>query len=109
MKAGFVLAQPACSMAPFALPPDELGEAWRDGRICLDVEIDWNGTRFGSVNRLETDVRCPALVIHAAAARKSLAETIIDSETILSGRIPLRVLCLSAATDRASHLSRSPR
>ena len=35
MKTGFgwVQAKPACSMAPFAVTPDALGDAWRDGRV----------------------------------------------------------------------------
>lgn len=48
MKTGFgwVQAKPACSMAPFAVAPDELGDAWRDGRVALDLHVDWNGRRF---------------------------------------------------------------
>jgi fumarylacetoacetate (FAA) hydrolase len=52
MKTGFgwVRAKPPCSMAPFAITPDELGSEWRDGRVCLDLLVDWNGKRFGAAN-----------------------------------------------------------
>lgn len=42
MKTGFgwVQAKPPCSMAPFAITPDELGSAWRNGRVCLDLVVD---------------------------------------------------------------------
>ena len=53
---GFVQAKPACAMAPFAVTPDELGDGWKDGRVCLDLEIDWNGKRFGAANGREMDV-----------------------------------------------------
>jgi fumarylacetoacetate (FAA) hydrolase len=84
MKAGFgfVLAKPACSMAPFALIPGELGEAWRDGRVCLDLEIDWNGQRVGTANGREMHVGFHELVAHAATTRDLVAGTIIGSGTV---------------------------
>ena len=50
MKTGFgwVQAKPPCAMAPFAVTPDELGAHWRNGRVCLDLLVDWNGARFGA-------------------------------------------------------------
>jgi fumarylacetoacetate (FAA) hydrolase len=49
MKTGFgwVQAKPACSMAPFAVTPDELGADWRDGRVCADLMVEWNGGASG--------------------------------------------------------------
>ena len=59
MKTGFgwVRAKPACSVAPFAVTPEEIGSAWRDGRVCLDLRIDWNGQRFGAANGSAMEVR----------------------------------------------------
>ena len=39
MKTGFgwIQAKPACSMAPVAVTPDELGPAWRDARFDKDA------------------------------------------------------------------------
>jgi fumarylacetoacetate (FAA) hydrolase len=79
---GFVQAKPACSMAPFAVTPDVLGDAWRDGRVCLDLAIDWNGQRFGSANGREMAVGFHDLVAHAAATRNLVAGTIIGSGTV---------------------------
>ena len=79
---GFILAKPACSVAPFAVTPDELGEGWRDGRVCLDLEIDWNGERFGKANGREMDVGFHELVAHAATTRDLVAGTIIGSGTV---------------------------
>ena len=84
MKTGFgwIQAKPACSMAPFAVTPEELGETWRDGRVCLNLEIDWNGKRFGKANGREMSVGFHDLVAHAAFTRDLAAGTIIGSGTV---------------------------
>ena len=79
---GFILAKPACSLAPFAVTPDELGDAWQDGRVCLDLAIDWNGQRFGNANGREMAVGFHELVAHAATTRDLVAGTIIGSGTV---------------------------
>lgn len=84
MKTGFgwVLAKPACSMAPFAATPDELGEAWCGGRVCLNLAIDWNGARFGQANGREMGFGFHELIAHAAATRDLCAGTVIGSGTV---------------------------
>jgi fumarylacetoacetate (FAA) hydrolase len=84
MKTGFgwIQAKPACSMSPFAVTPDALGDAWQDGRVCLDLVIDWNGRRFGNANGREMNYGFHELVAHAAATRDLVAGTIIGSGTI---------------------------
>ncbi|MCH5377834.1 MAG: fumarylacetoacetate hydrolase family protein, partial [Planctomycetes bacterium] len=84
MKTGFgwIHAKPACSMAPFAVTPDELGDAWKDGRVCLDLLIDWNGTRFGAANGSQMSFGFHELIAHAAATRDLVAGSIIGSGTV---------------------------
>ena len=84
MKTGFgwIQAKPACSMAPFAVTPDELGENWADGRVCLDLLVEWNGERFGAANGREMSVGFHDLVAHAAATRDLAAGTVIGSGTV---------------------------
>jgi len=84
MKTGFgwIQAKPACSVAPFAVTPDELGPAWRDGRVCLDLLVDWNGNRFGAANGEAMSVGFHELIEHAAATRDLCAGTIIGSGTV---------------------------
>ncbi|MBO9669156.1 MAG: fumarylacetoacetate hydrolase family protein [Sphingobium sp.] len=84
MKTGFgwIQAKPACSMAPFALNPDLLGDAWHEGRVGLDLAIDWNGKRFGNANGREMEFGFHELVAHAAATRDLVAGTIIGSGTV---------------------------
>jgi fumarylacetoacetate (FAA) hydrolase len=84
MKTGFgwVQAKPACSMAPFAVTPDELGDEWRDGRVAMDLLVDWNGNRFGAANGGSMDFGFHELVAHAARTRDLVAGTIIGSGTV---------------------------
>lgn len=84
MKTGFgwVQAKPACAMAPFAVTPDELGAGWQDGRVCLDLEIDWNGKRVGRANGGAMAFGFHELIAHAALTRDLVAGTIIGSGTV---------------------------
>jgi fumarylacetoacetate (FAA) hydrolase len=84
MKTGFgwIQAKPACSMAPFAVTPDELGDAWQDGRVHLPLTVDWNGERFGNAQAGVMDVGFHELIAHAAATRDLCAGTVIGSGTV---------------------------
>jgi fumarylacetoacetate (FAA) hydrolase len=84
MKTGFgwVQAKPACSMAPFAVTPDELGPQWRNGRVCLDLIVDWNGRRFGAANGEPMGFGFHELIAHAARTRRLVAGTVIGSGTV---------------------------
>jgi fumarylacetoacetate (FAA) hydrolase len=84
MKTGFgwVQAKPACSMAPFAVTPEELGDGWHDGRVALNLHVDWNGQRFGRANGAAMQFGFHELVAHAALTRDLVAGTIIGSGTV---------------------------
>lgn len=84
MKTGFgwIQAKPACSMAPLAITPSEAGDSWRDGRLHLDMVVDWNGERFGNPNGATMEVGFHELIAHAAATRPLCAGTIIGSGTV---------------------------
>ena len=84
MKTGFgwVQAKPACSMAPFAITPEELGDAWQDGRVCLDLDIRWNGRQFGHANGEPMLFGFHDLIAHAALSRDLVAGTVIGSGTV---------------------------
>jgi len=69
-------------MAPFAVTPDELGGEWRNGRICLNLLVDWNGKRFGAANGEPMDFSFAELVAHAARTRDLVAGTVIGSGTV---------------------------
>jgi len=84
MKTGFgwVQAKPACAMAAFAVTPDELGPAWHNGRVALDLHIDWNGRPFGRANGAPMAFGFPELIAHAAFSRDLAAGTVVGSGTV---------------------------
>jgi fumarylacetoacetate (FAA) hydrolase len=79
---GFLQAKPSTSFAPVAITPDELGPHWADGRIHLDLEVEWNGEAFGRPNGREMNFDFGQLVAHAARTRKLGAGTIVGSGTV---------------------------
>lgn len=84
MKTGFgwIHAKPACSMAPFAVTPDALGDAWADCRVALDLEVEWNGRSFGRPNGSAMGFGFGELIAYAAATRHLPAGTVIGSGTV---------------------------
>jgi fumarylacetoacetate (FAA) hydrolase len=84
MKSGFgwIQAKPSSSFAPLAVTPDEVGGAWRGGRIHLPVNVHWNGQWFGSPNAGAMGFGFDQLIAHAARTRRLSAGTIIGSGTV---------------------------
>ena len=84
MKTGFgwIQAKPATSFSPVAVTPDELGPAWRNGRVCLPVHVHWNGREFGHPDASAMGFGFHDLIAHAAYSRNLSAGTIIGSGTI---------------------------
>jgi fumarylacetoacetate (FAA) hydrolase len=84
MKTGFgwIQAKPACSMAPFAITPDELGALWSNARVQATLEIWRNQERFGAVPATDMQWGFDDLVAHAAATRALCAGTVIGSGTV---------------------------
>ena len=84
MKRGFgwLHAKPASSAAPVCLTPDELGEAWRDGRVELPLEVTLNGEIFGTPNGREMVFGFHELIAYAAQTRDLPAGTIVGSGTV---------------------------
>ena len=79
---GFFQSKPATAFSPFAATPDELGDAWRDGRVHLRMTIRWNGARVGDVSGSEMHFSFPQLLEHVARTRGFTAGTILGSGTL---------------------------
>jgi fumarylacetoacetate (FAA) hydrolase len=79
---GFYQAKPATSFAPIAVTPDELGGAWREGRVHLPLNVEWNNTHFGSPNGSEMRFSFFDLIEHATQTRRLRAGTIVGSGTV---------------------------
>lgn len=80
---GFFQSKPPTAFAPFAVTPDEVGDAWRDGRLHLDVNVHWNGERFGRPNAgVGMQFGFHELIAHVAKTRPLGAGTIVGSGTV---------------------------
>jgi len=79
---GFLQSKPATAFSPFAVTPDELGPAWRDGRVHLRLSVRWNGERVGDVDAGEMHFSFFQLVEHIARTRAFTAGTILGSGTV---------------------------
>ncbi|MES2966124.1 MAG: fumarylacetoacetate hydrolase family protein [Bdellovibrionota bacterium] len=79
---GFLQSKPSSAFAPFALTPDELGEAWKDGRLHLPLLVEYNGQFFGKADAGHMHFHFGQLVAHAARTRNLTAGTIIGSGTV---------------------------
>jgi fumarylacetoacetate (FAA) hydrolase len=82
MGFGFIQAKPATTFAPVAVTPDELGGAWKDGRVHLDMRVARNGEWFGNPNGREMDFSFGQLIAHLAYNRNLKAGTILGSGTV---------------------------
>ncbi|CBG88166.1 fumarylacetoacetate hydrolase family protein [Citrobacter rodentium] len=79
---GFIHAKPASAFAPVAVTPDELGNAWREGRIHLPLTVRRNGEFFGQQSGSEMHFHFGELIAHAALTRRLRAGTLIGSGTV---------------------------
>ena len=79
---GFLQAKPSTAFAPVAVTPDELGGAWREGRVQMRLQVQWNGERFGEPHGGEMNFHFGQLVAHAARTRRLTAGCIVGSGTV---------------------------
>jgi fumarylacetoacetate (FAA) hydrolase len=79
---GWMHAKPSTAFSPVAVTPDELGGAWKDGKVHLPLNVTWNGRLFGRPNGGEMSFSFPELIEHAAHTRKLAAGTLFGSGTV---------------------------
>ncbi|MGV3553597.1 fumarylacetoacetate hydrolase family protein [Rhizobium sp.] len=80
---GFFQCKPASAFSPVAVSPDELGDAWKDGKLNLPLLVSINGKAFGKANAGQDMIfDFGQLVAHAAKIRKLAAGSIIGSGTV---------------------------
>ncbi len=93
---GFVISKPATAFSPFAITPDELGDAFVDGRVhlplCSYVNDELKGQPLAGD---EMHFSFNDLIAHVCQTRCLVAGTIVGSGTV-SNRDPSRgVSCLA--------------
>ncbi|WP_447554409.1 fumarylacetoacetate hydrolase family protein [Vreelandella sp. EE22] len=80
---GFFQAKPASSFSPICVTPDELGNAWRDGKVHLPLTVHLNGEKFGETEAGPDMIfSFPQLVAHAAKTRHLGAGAVVGSGTV---------------------------
>ncbi|KRI51221.1 fumarylacetoacetate hydrolase family protein [Acinetobacter pittii] len=82
MGFGFIQAKTATIFAPVAVTPDELGKAWENEKIALNIEVKRNDQWFGAPNGKEMDYSFSDLISHLVYNRNIKAGTIIGSGTV---------------------------
>lgn len=80
---GFFQAKPATACSPVVVTPDELGDAWREGRVHLPLRTHYNGELFGCPDAgTDMTFHFGQLVAHAARTRNLGAGSIVGSGTV---------------------------
>ena len=80
---GFFQSKPSSAFSPVAVTPEELGDAWRDGKLHLPLLSELNGEPFGKPNAgIDMTFDFGQLIAHAARSRPLVAGTIIGSGTV---------------------------
>lgn len=92
---GFLQAKPSSSFAPLAITPDELGDAWREGRVQLPLHVEWNGKWFGQPHGGQMNFHFGELIAHAALTRRLRAGTLIGSGTVSNAERSAGSACIA--------------
>ncbi len=92
---GFFQSKPATAFAPFAVTPDELGDAWTGGRLHLRVRSTYNDELYGDCSGDEMHFTFFELIRHIAKTRRFTAGTILGSGTVSNKDRARGVSCLA--------------
>jgi fumarylacetoacetate (FAA) hydrolase len=80
---GFVQSKPASALSPVLVTPEQLGEAWQDGKLHGVLRVDLNGQPFGRADAgVDMTFDFGTLVAHLAKTRNLGAGSIIGSGTV---------------------------
>jgi fumarylacetoacetate (FAA) hydrolase len=80
---GFLVGKPRSALSPVVVTPDELGDAWRDGKMHAPLLTHVNGELFGAPD-CGTDMQFDfhQLIAHAARTRPRGAGPLVGSGTV---------------------------
>ncbi|GGH60008.1 fumarylacetoacetate (FAA) hydrolase [Comamonas phosphati] len=80
---GFFQAKPATAFSPVAVTLDELGDAWKGGRLHLTLQSTWNGRKVGMCDAgEEMTFHFGQLIAHICKTRNVRAGSIVGSGTV---------------------------
>ena len=92
---GFFQSKPASALSPFTVTEDELGSAYKEGRIHLPLNVSYNGKFFGKANAGAMHFHFGQLIAHAAKTRNLAAGTVIGSGTVSNDDHSMGSSCLA--------------
>src|SRR6478735_6544859 len=93
---GFFQSKPATAFAPFAVTPDELGEAWLGGRPNLRVKTTYNEAQVGDTDSgPEMHFSFYDLIHFISKTRRFTAGTILGSGTVSNAERARGISCLA--------------
>jgi fumarylacetoacetate (FAA) hydrolase len=93
---GFLQSKPRSALSPVLVTPDELGEAWHDGKVHLPLRSWINGNCFGAPETGEDmQFSFAQLIAHAARTRPLAAGTLIGSGTVANRDVGRGASCLA--------------
>lgn len=93
---GFFQSKPATAFAPFAITPDELGDAWSGGRAHVRVRSVYNETQVGDCDAgPEMHFSFFDLIQHIAKTRRYTAGTVLGSGTVSNADRARGISCLA--------------
>ena len=80
---GFFQSKPATAFSPVAVTLDELGDAWKGGRLHLTLQSTWNGRKVGMCEAgPEMTFHFGQLIAHICKTRNVRAGSVIGSGTV---------------------------
>jgi fumarylacetoacetate (FAA) hydrolase len=95
---GFVNGKGANALAPVAVTPDELGNAWEGGKVHLRLVCHVNGRRLGAPDAgVGATFDLFQLVAHAARTRELRAGTLVGTGTVSNPDTASGYACLMEA------------
>jgi fumarylacetoacetate (FAA) hydrolase len=93
---GFFQSKPSTAFSPVACTPDELGSAWKDGRLHLPLRTTYNGRVVGEPSAgPEMHFSFFDLIGHLTRTRAYTAGTILGSGTISNAERAKGISCLA--------------
>ena len=93
---GFFQGKPATAFSPVAVTPDEVGEAWKDGRVHLTLQTWLNQKLVGDTHAgPEMHFSFFDLMQHICKTRKFTAGTILGSGTVSNEERARGISCLA--------------
>jgi fumarylacetoacetate (FAA) hydrolase len=93
---GFLHSKPRSALSPVMITPDELGDAWRDGKVHLPLLTWLDDERFGAPEAgVDMQFSFHELIAHAARTRPLAAGTIVGSGTVANQDESLGASCMA--------------